>query len=103
MKAQEGGGLEDDGGAQEPTRAQELCTEPKEHTVHGAEIRGAAARAAQDEELLFQQNVLSHEGLGSSGPEEFAQSAQEVKEDEEVVLHRRSLRSVVMLGKPAGK
>jgi len=53
MKAQQGGGLEDDGAAQEPTRVQELGTEPKEHTVHGAEIRGATARAAQDQQLLF--------------------------------------------------
>jgi len=51
--------------------------------------------------LLFQQNVLSHEGLGSSGPEEFAQFAQQVKENEEDVRHRRSLRLVVRLGKPA--
>jgi hypothetical protein len=36
MKAQQGGGLEDDGGAQETTRAQELSAEPEEHTVGGA-------------------------------------------------------------------
>jgi len=51
---------------------------------------------------MFQQNILSHEGLGSSGPEEFAHFAQQVKKDEEDVPHRRSFRSVVMLGKPAG-
>jgi len=39
--------------------------------------------------------------LGSSGAEEFAQFAQQVKENEEDVLHRCSLRSVAMLGKPA--
>ena len=52
MKAQQGGGLDDNGGAQEPTRAQELCTEPKEHTVGGAKIGRSAAGALQDQELL---------------------------------------------------
>jgi hypothetical protein len=58
------------------------------------------ARAAQDQELVFQQNVLSHEGLGSSGPKEFAHCAQQVNKDEDVP-HRRSLVSVIILGKPA--
>ena len=51
---------------------------------------------------MFQKKILGHEGLGSAGPEESAQAAQQVKEDDEYVLHRGTLRSFVGLDKPAG-
>jgi putative transposase len=49
--------------------------------------------------LLFEQNVLSHEGFGGSGPEKFAQ---QVKDEEEDMPHCHRFRSVVLLGKSAG-
>ena len=99
VKAQQGGGLEDYGGAQETTRAQELRIEPEDYTVDGAKIWGTTARAAQDQELLFEHHVLSHEGFGGSGPEKFAQ---QVEDEEEDMPHCHRFRSVVLLGKSAG-
>ena len=81
MTAQEGGGFDEDGSVHQPTWTQEEQAQPKEHTVGGAEIRGTLTRAAQDQELVFQQKILRHEGFGSSGPEESAQAAHQVKED----------------------
>jgi hypothetical protein len=52
MQAQQGGWPEDYGRADQPTRAQELGTEPEEQTVGGAKIGRSAARAPQDQELL---------------------------------------------------
>jgi hypothetical protein len=62
MKAQQGGGLQDDGGAQEPTRAQELRNEPKEHTVGGAEIGRSSPRPPYHQKLLFEEEILREHG-----------------------------------------
>ena len=58
MEAEQGGGLEDYGGAHETTRAQELRIEPEEQTVGGAKIGGTSPRAPQDQKLSFKHQVL---------------------------------------------
>jgi hypothetical protein len=78
MKAQQGGGLEDDGRADQPTRAQELGTEPEEPTVGGAKIGRSAARALQDQELLLQEDILSENGSGPASSQENGQSGQQM-------------------------
>src|ERR1035441_1223404 len=67
MKAQQGGGLEDDGRADEPTKAQELGTEPEEPTVGDAKIGRSAARTLQDQELLLQEDKAADQGHPSAG------------------------------------
>jgi hypothetical protein len=63
------------------TWTQDQRAQPKEQSVRAAEIRGASARAAHNQELMFQQKILGHEGFGSSGPEEAGQGAHQLKED----------------------
>jgi len=75
MTAQESRGFDEDGRVHQPTWIQEKRAQPKEQAVGGAEIRGASARAAQNQELMFQQKILGHEGFGSSGSEESGQAA----------------------------
>jgi hypothetical protein len=62
MKAQQGGGLQDDGGAQEPTRPQELRKEPKENTVGGAEIGRSPPRTPYHQKLLLEEEILREHG-----------------------------------------
>ena len=62
MKAQQGGGLEDDGGAHEPTRAQELRKEPKEHTLGGAQIGRSSPRPPYHQKLLLEEEILREHG-----------------------------------------
>src|ERR1019366_2695643 len=66
MKAQQGSGLEDDGRADPPTRAQEPGTKPEEQAIGGAKIGRSAAGPLQDQELLLQEDTLSENGPGSA-------------------------------------
>ena len=50
---------------------------------------------------MSQKKVLSYEGLGSAGLEEFAQAARQMKENQQRVLHDANLQSVARLHKPA--
>ena len=77
MKAQQGGGLEDYGRADEPTMAHELGAEPEEPTVGGAKIGRSAARALQDQELLLQEDILSENGSGPASSQKNGQSGQQ--------------------------
>ena len=76
MKPQQGSGLEDYSRADQPTRAQKLCTKSEEQAVGGAQTRRSAAGALQDQELLFQENILSENSSGSACSQEKGQSAQ---------------------------
>jgi hypothetical protein len=77
MKAQQGGGLEDDGGAQEPTRPQELRKEPKENTVGGAEIGSSPPTTPHDQELPFEKEVLRKKGSDSPSSQERDEGGQQ--------------------------
>ena len=78
MKAQQGSGLEDDDRIDQPTRAQELGTKPEEQAVGGAKIGCSAAGALQDQELLFQEDILSENGSGSANSQENGQFGQQM-------------------------
>jgi len=78
MKAQQGGGLEDYGRADQPTRAQEPGTKPEEQAVGGAKIGRSAAGALQEQELLLQEDILSQNGSGSASSQENGQSGQQM-------------------------
>jgi hypothetical protein len=80
MKAQQGGGLEDDGGAQEPTRAQELCTEPKEHTVGGAKIGRSSPRPPHYQKLLFEDEILREHGPDPTTSQDSNQTGQQAQD-----------------------
>ena len=87
MKAQQGGVLEDDGGAQEPTRAQELCTEPKEHTVGGAKIGRSSPRPAHYQKLLFEDEILREHGPDPTTAQNSDQTGQQAQDRPEPVFH----------------
>ena len=87
MKAQQGGGLEDDGGAQEPTRAQELCTQPKEHTVGGAEIGRSSPRPPRYQQLLFEDKILREHGPDPTTSQHSHQTGQQAQDRPEPVFH----------------
>jgi hypothetical protein len=74
MKAQQGGGLEENGRADQPTKAQELGTKAQEHALDGAKIGRSAAGAPQDQKPLLQEDILSQNGSGSARSEEKGQS-----------------------------
>ena len=56
--------------ADQPTRAKELGTKPEEQAVGGAKIGCSAAGALQDQELLFQEDILSENGAGPASSQE---------------------------------
>src|ERR1035437_940351 len=87
MKAQQGSGLEDDGRADQPTRAQEPGTKPEEEAVGGAKIGRSAAGALQDQELLLQEDILSENGSGSGISQEKGQSSQQMHQQYNRVFH----------------
>ena len=87
MKAQQGGGLEDDGRAQEPTRAQDVCTEPKEHTVGGAKIGRPLPRAPHDQELLSEDEILREHGPDPTASQNSDQTGQQAQDRPEPVFH----------------
>src|ERR1035437_3216068 len=87
MKAQQGSGLEDDGRADQPTRAQEPGTKPEEQAVGGAKIGRSAAGPLQDQELLLQEDTLSENGPGSASSQENGQSGQQVPQQYNRIFH----------------
>jgi hypothetical protein len=87
MKAQQGGGLEDDGGAQEPTRAQELCTEPKEHMVGGEKIARSSPRTPQYQKLPFEDEILREHGPAPAISQNSDQIGQQAQDRPEPVFH----------------
>jgi hypothetical protein len=97
MKAQQGSGLEDDGRADQPTRAQEPGTKPEEQAVGGAKIGRSAAGPLQDEELLLQEDTLSENGPCSASSQENGQSGQQVPQQYNRVFHRQAGCSVLDL------
>ena len=80
MKAKQGGRLEDDGSAHEPTRAQEQSAEAEEQTVGRAEIGRSSPRPLHDQELLLEQKVLCEHGSGPTTPEESDQPGQQTQD-----------------------
>jgi len=53
MKAQQSGGLKDDGRADQPARAQEQSAQAEEQTVGGAKIGSSSPRSPHDQKLPF--------------------------------------------------
>src|ERR1039457_6495766 len=97
MNAQQGSGLEDDGRADQPTRAQEPGTKPEEQAVGGAKIGRSAAGPLQDQELLLQEDTLSENGPCSASSQENGQSGQQVPQQYNRVFHRQAACSVLDL------
>ena len=87
MKAQQGGGLENDGGAQESPRTQEQGTEPEEPTVGGARVGRSSPRPVQDQKLVFEKEVLGEQGSGATPSQESGQASQQSQDQHEQVLH----------------
>jgi hypothetical protein len=87
MQAQQGGWPEDYGRADQATRAQEPGTEPEEQTVGGAKIGSTATGSLQDQELLFQEQILSENGPGSARSQESGQSGQQLHQQYDRIFH----------------
>jgi hypothetical protein len=87
MTAQQGAALEDDGGAPEPTRAQEVCTEPKEHTVAGAKIGRPPPRPPHYQRPLFEDEILREHGPDPTISQNSDQTGQQVQDRPEPVFH----------------
>jgi hypothetical protein len=58
MEAEEGGGFEDHGSTEKPTRAEKAGPEPEEETVKRTEVGGSSAGSLQHQELVFEKQVL---------------------------------------------
>jgi hypothetical protein len=60
MTPQEGGVLDEDGSVDQPAWTQEQRAQTKEQTIGEAEIRGASARTAEDQELVPEQEIFGY-------------------------------------------
>ena len=102
MKAQQGGGLENYGRADQPTRAKELGTKPEKEAVGGAKIGRSAAGALQDQELLLQEDTLSQNGPGSASSQENCQSGQQMHQPYNRVFHGQTACAALDSGAKEG-
>jgi hypothetical protein len=66
MAAEQGGWLDDYGAAQNPLRVQKQRPKPQQHPLAGAEVRGASASVREHKQLLFQEQILGNDRLGSA-------------------------------------
>ena len=69
MEAQQGGGLQDNSGAQQSARAKEQGPEPEEDPVGRKEVGCSPAGALQNQKLVFEKEVFGQHGFDASGPE----------------------------------
>ena len=87
MKCEERRGLERDGSLSNSARTQKDRPESAEQPVAGSQVRRALASAAQDQQLLLEQEVLRHHRSDTTGAAEFRGRHSEVKQGEEDVPH----------------
>jgi len=64
MEAQERGAFQDDGGTDQPSRAQAACTR-RDEALSEAEVGGPFPRAIEDQQLRLDENGLGHHGPGA--------------------------------------
>ena len=67
MEAQERGGFQDDGGPDQPARADEQRAHAGDEAISEAEVGGPFPRAIEDQQLLLDENGLGHHGSGAAG------------------------------------
>ena len=76
MQAQEGRRLEEDCCAEDSTLREEQGPEGAEDPVQRCEIRCAFAGTGEDQELVFEKEVLREDDLGTTRSEESSQRGQ---------------------------
>ena len=66
MEAQERGGFQDDGGTDQPARADEQRAHAGDEAFSEAEVGGPFPGAIEDQQLLLDENGLGHHGSGAA-------------------------------------
>lgn len=90
MTTQEGGGTNPQRRPGQPAAGQAKRRQPEEQTVGGTELWGAAASAAQEPELLPQQEVFGQQPFGAARFEvQGRPAAEQVDSAQEKMVHRR--------------
>ena len=87
MAAQQGGRLDDDGGAQEPARVEEYGPKPEPQPDSPAKVGGAPTGPLQNQQLLFEQEVFGQEGFGSPGSEQHGHWNEQVGQQNNCHFH----------------
>jgi hypothetical protein len=87
MEVQQSGRLEDDGSLDEANWLYEKRTHAGDHAIPDPKIRCTAARAIQNEQLMFQQNRLRNDGTGTSWPNNPANGNDGVEKNENQIPH----------------
>ena len=90
MEAHQRGGFEDDGGTDQPARTDDPRAHPGDHAISEAEVGGTSARAIQNQQLVLDEDGLSHDCTRAARTGEPGDGRQEVEQQDNQVAHVRS-------------
>jgi hypothetical protein len=87
MKAQERGGLQDNRGTDQPTRAHEERTQASDDAIDNAEIWRPFPRPIEDEQLLLEEHGFGDHGPGAAGTGQSGDCREQVENEDGQVTH----------------
>jgi hypothetical protein len=88
MEAQERGGLQDDGGTDQPARAYEQRAHAGDEAISESEVGGTFLGAIQNQQLVPDENGLGHQGPGAAGAGEPRDGRQQMEKQDGQIAHR---------------
>jgi hypothetical protein len=87
MEAQERGGFEDDGGTDQPARADEQRAHAGDHAISEVEVGGTSAGAIENQQLVFDQDGLGHHRTRAARTREPGDGRQRMEKQDDQVAH----------------
>ena len=87
MEAEQSGGFEEHRRAEKTTRTEKASPEPEEKTVERTEVGGSSVGPLQEQELMFEEQVLGEQGPSAATPEELGRPKKQVQEQGDDLFH----------------
>ena len=87
MEAQERGGFQDDRGTDQPARAHEERARTGDHAISEAEVGGTSPGAIENQQLLFDEYGLGHQGTRAARPRESGDRRQQMEKQDGQIAH----------------